>query len=271
MIKKIKDILIKIFSNKQTADMNKKENKINYQQNDILSILNKKIYSVAEHDGWVSINLEEAIPKENLVVIVQELLKTESEWIDKIPIAWFRNIGWFNNTQLFSFSYNIKNSKKDETHEDILLTKRLLTVSCILYKFKLPLNLIQIDHDTVIILAKYIIITKLYWIDANTTLPGTSKELVNVPNLNNAVKKVLNNTFFQYTINNLNEKNRWPNFIILYEGILNNEPEDSTLKYLTLFQMKKVVSALLLLNKIAIPRDYLYLDLQVIDFANNVD
>jgi hypothetical protein len=94
---------------------------------------------------------------------------------------------------------------------------------------------------------------------------------VNVPYLNNAVKKVLNNTFFQYTINNLNEKNRWPNFIILYEGILNNEPEDSTLKYLTLFQMKKVVSALLLLNKIAIPRDYLYLDLQVIDFANNVD
>lgn len=271
MIQKLKEKLVKIFFNKKTIEGTSNIKEVEIKQKDFLSTLNTKIYNITEHDGWASIELEEAIPKETLIVIIQELLKTENEWINSIPIAWFRNINWFNNTQLFSFSYNIKNSKKSDDDIDILLTKRLLTVSCILYKFKLPLNLVQIDYDTVIILAKYIIITKQYWIDSTTSLPGVSKDYINVPSLNSYVKKVLNNSFFQYVVNNLNDRPKWPNFIVLYEGILANESEESSLKYLNLFQMKKIITSLMLLNKIAIPRDYIHLDIDVLDYANNVD
>ncbi len=285
MFNKIKANLVKIFStdnkkevieetpNSEVLVETTKEGEIKTILSIDLSIseiINKRIYQVKNNNGWCLIDIDKHLDETTTNIIIKAFKETELEWSEKFPLIWFRNIRFFTVSEMFLINLNFKNHLKEHKEEELLLFKRLLTISSILFKFEIPISLVQLDKYTIELLYKYIIMTECFTIDSKNTLPGTDKEFIQINNFDKCIVRVLNNPFFTNIFGNYQHyRHRHQNILVLYEGVIATEREMSLLKNLSILQFRKIMTAIFLMNQIEIPKDYIYIDMQVLDYVNN--
>jgi hypothetical protein len=217
-----------------------------------------------ENNGWVDISLDALLKTHDIDKAIDLLRQTENQWLNNINSDWFKLIRFYNKSSLLLYCNIIRN---DPNFKNIEITKRLITVASIIYNFSIPRLLLVIDNETILNVLKYIILTEEFNIDIDNTLPGIDNCIINV-NIKKYVTKILNNTYFRNRIDYLRVISRLPNFIELRELILMAYDETDPIHSLSELQFKKVLTCLFLQSQLSIPRDYIYLDIETIDYVN---
>lgn len=228
-----------------------------------------------ESNGWCHATVEGILSLESVVLALKHNTNTEDEWITTINNEWWINIRKHTRFELLAAAMEIdhlSNIKEDKDRNDFI--KRCVTVSCILFSDLTPSKLILIDNITVNMLCRYLILTCPVTIDPENSLPGNDVIVLKPFNVNESILRVLENNEFIRMLEEVD--NRLPNFLNLYNSIINNEigknrfrKEISSLSMLDLFQLKKVISCIFISAGIQIPRDYIHLDMDVIDYCLN--
>jgi hypothetical protein len=116
------------------------------------------------------------------------------------------------------------------------------------------------------------VITEPFKLDIDEINLGDYRDFENTPNvpisnLTDMVTQLTSNPIFLNRMDTLDTVGRYPNIYELRQLMINNT--DSDINDLDDLQLRKVLSCLFLYNQLPIPRDYVFMDIQVIDWVKN--
>lgn len=255
---------------------------------------------ITHHNGWVSLSMDDLMNHGVTPLTLNAIVNTESVWIGEITVDWFKQIHWWSKADILRYSLAVRkkgyveeesvsklDGKRELPDSSYLSTKRLITVCSVLHNFAIPKHLFLFDQYTYLNILRYVVLTNCYNLDKNTVEPPSyvnlnslkhkrevttllkkQEQIVIVRNLSATIEAVVNNFSFKDYFNNIDTIYRLPNFYVLRTSIKATCQENEYIENLTDFQLKKVLTCIFLLNELAIPRDYIYVDTDVIDWVN---
>lgn len=231
---------------------------------------NKTEQPVLLTDGWTKTTLSSLFKIESIHDTYKHICKND-QWKDSISVLWLENIRIYSASELLKLSHSEKKSKSDK--DSILDHKRLLTVSSIFYDFPIPSKLYFLDTITLEYLLQYTYLNEIVYVKKDMLASKIKVIEVFVKDIDYFVDRLLSNPAFKNLINKFADSNGGykylPNIYVLYDQVMKNFPGEDDFKKLDIYEFKKIVSCLFLSCGIAMPRNYVYVDQEVIDWLNS--
>ena len=221
-------------------------------------------------DGWTKVSLS-TLFKIDSITEAYENISNNDEWKHTVLVTWLENIKPYTAIELLKLTHSERKSKSDI--ESIIEHKRLMTVSSIFYDFAIPSKLYLLDDKTLEYLLQYTYLNEIVYVKKDFLETNIKNNEVFVKDIDYYVDRLFTNPFFKNMINRFADNNGGykclPNIYVLYEQIMKNFPSEDDFTKLDIYEFKKIVSCLFLSCGIAMPRNYVYVDQEIIDWLNS--
>lgn len=223
---------------------------------------------ITNNDGWVFCELSHLKTIKSFKLAYSALLSDEKNWINELTDEWFRSIRYYTTSNLLQYVLSLREKKIAEDSDSVINIKRSITISSIIFGFNIPNYLFYFDSIVMLNIIKYVIVTEKIRVNIEDVNPIT---YVKVIHLNKCINELSNNPVFRNRLDTIHMVNTLPNFIdflALVKTVIRNDDEGSYLINLNPIQFKKVLTCLFIFSGLSVPRDYLYIDTEVIDWVN---
>lgn len=221
-------------------------------------------------DGWTKVSLSTLFDVDSIVEAYASISNDE-EWKETISVPWLENIRIYSAIELLKLTHSEKRTKS--SIESINEHKRLMTVSSIFYNFAIPSKLYLLDDIALEYLLQYTFLNEIVYVRKDLLNSRIKNNEVFVKDIDYHVDALFSNPFFKSLINKFADINGGykclPNIYVLYDQVMKNFPPNDDFKKLDVYEFKKIVSCLFLSCGIAMPRNYVYVDQEVIDWLNS--
>lgn len=220
-------------------------------------------------DGWIKVDRDEFFGMANAQAAANNLESCMSKWIYEIDEAWWRMFHFRNRLTVLHEGLIAKDTLNPDMYEGF---KRAITASSIAYDFAIPIGLFVMDRAVILNALKYKVMTEPLRVDLKEI---EFNGYVQINSLKNLIYGLMRYSAVTTAFNN----DIIPNASYLY-GVLKNNP--TTLKASLavntmlenpggLMQFKKAMTCVYLCNGLPVPRDYMYLDVEVMDYVDKSD
>lgn len=235
-------ILVLVLINKEGIEQVLKEREISY---------------ISYNQGYYTINWDKLSKNSNLQSVIQDLSTDahREEFEEEFKQEWFRQIYFRNTYSILTIASQLHNDKSTVSIDKDKI-KRVITVSGILFGFKIPEKLFLIDELTLIIAIKYCIVTKRIKINtkAMNYTPMTEKEiecfqklLIHIPLIMVLVSKNVG-------------LNRVPNITVMCDSFMKAYPHTWEVINKDIKNFKRLLTVCYGICGLHIPRDYVEID-----------
>lgn len=215
---------------------------------------------VQERQGWHKASLNEMFDSTPHLRDVQyEFQRTLKDWIVHMKDDWWRGINHYDKITMIRHGVLMRELVDEKGQTNLM---RKVTAASLIFDFEVPKALFCLDEVVVDWTLRYLVATEPQRIDLDT-IPKFD-EYVHVPDFSSTVKVFMTN---QHLLAAIFDSKRPPNIVHMRENL--GYPMNLS-SQLTVVQLRKILSAIYLSAGLAIPTDYIYVDMDVHDFVKKV-
>lgn len=218
---------------------------------------------VTFNNGYYTVNWNNLKNNDNIKKVIEELSTNDKrkEFEDEFKEEWFRHI-YFRNIYTVLIIANQIHADKNLLEEDKNRIKRIITVSGIMFGFKIPEKLLLIDETALMLAVKYSIVTSKLKVDdiQVTVIPSSEEEKYNFVNL------LIHLPIVMLMVSKNIGLNRSPNVLVLCDTFKKTYPNTWDGMGKDIKNFKRLLTICYGVSGVYIPRDYCEIDDCVIKY-----
>lgn len=212
---------------------------------------------VAVREGWVTVKLEDLLASTQNIVDTQTLYRNSlHKWGLHVTDKWWQGLQPYTRAAVITHANYMRQVLDDKGIERL---SRNVTTSSILFGFSVPRSLFILDEGVIERVLRYLVLTEPIRVDMDRVTFW--EPYLPVPHLNHMVNTFLSSNTL---MNTLFDHKRPPSAYVVHTLLVATMPMKVKL---TLNQTRKILTCIYLAAGVSVPRDYVYIDMDVHDFV----